>query len=152
MPISEVHELFRSIYVIHHSWSGIGSSFTPTRWKNNHYQVKLGDYKEILKNTHIRMEDYLNTIETFDGPNVLFYLDPPYHIALEKKYYEHDNQMTLEILAQTLKNIQGMFCLSLDITPKTTELFKDFVCHKINFNYKTTSDKGTRGEYLITNY
>ena len=114
--------------------------------------VKLGDYKETLKHSSIRMEDYLVTIKTFDGPNTFFYLDPPYQIGLEKKYYEHDNQMTLETLAETLKGLKGMFCLSLDITPTTTELFKDFVCHKINFNYNTSSNKGTRAEYLITNY
>jgi DNA adenine methylase len=144
--------LFRSIYVIHNSWSGIGTSFTPNRRRNPIYKVKLGDYKNILTPTHIWKKDYVQILKMYDSPDTFFYLDPPYDIALEKNYYEYDNNMTLETLKETLESLEGMFCLSLDITPKTTVLFKNFKCHKIDFNYKTTTNKDSREEYLITNY
>lgn len=146
--------LFRSIYVIHNSWSGIGTSFTANRRGNPLYVVELADYKDLLKNTHIYQEDYVKIIKYYDNPDTFFYLDPPYDIALEKKYYEYDNNMTLETLATTLKGLKGKFCLSLDITPKTTELFRDFICHKIDFNYRCQAKSGwkVKEEYLITNY
>jgi len=152
--INPMELLFRSIYVIIHSWSGMGEAISKNRRVMRPYLVKLSNYKDILTPTHIYKEDYIHIIKKYDSPNTFFYLDPPYDIALKKDYYKYDNKMTLETLKETLQNIKGMFCLSLDITPKTTELFKDFICHKINFNYQAsgTHRMKPKEEYLITNY
>jgi len=142
--------LYRSLYVIIHSWSGRGSPFSQNRRRSPRFKRILSDYKDILKTTHIYQEDYLKIIKYYDTPDTFFYLDPPYDVALKNNYYEYDNEMTLEVLSETLKGLKGKFCLSLDITPKTTELFKDFVCYTMNFTYRCS--KSNKDEYLITNY
>ena len=94
-----LEKIYQSLYFIRHSWSGLGQSFTPTRWKNNEtYKIKLGDYKEKLTNTIISKQDYKAVIERFDSPNTLFYLDPPYEIAITKKYYEYQKDLISKAL------------------------------------------------------
>ena len=148
-----LEKIYQSLYFIRHSWSGLGQSFTPTRWKNNEtYKIKLGDYKEKLTNTIISKQDYKAVIERFDSPNTLFYLDPPYEIAITKKYYEYQNGFNMTEMRDILKNITGKFVLSIDITDETTELFKEFNCQTLDFNYQTRKNNKKVKEYLIKNF
>ena len=50
-------KIYQSLYFIRHSWSGLGQSFTPSRWKNNEtYKMVLGNYCEKLTNTIVSNE------------------------------------------------------------------------------------------------
>jgi len=148
-----LEKIYQSLYFIRHSWSGLGQSFTPSRWKNNEtYKIKLGDYKEKLTNTIILKKDYKEVIAEFDSKETLFYLDPPYEIAVKKNYYEHQNGFNMTEMRDILKNIKGKFVLSLDITDEITELFKDFNCLTLKFNYQTRKKNKEVIEYLIKNF
>jgi DNA adenine methylase len=151
--LSPCERVFRSLYTIHHSWSGIGISYTSNRFKDGWtYTKKLSDYKEKMEDVIVRQQDYTEIIKEFDGPHTLFYLDPPYEIALKKSYYKYDNSMTLVCLRDILRKVQGKFVLSLDITEQTTELFKDFHVLEVPFKYASSKTKELKFEYIITNF
>jgi DNA adenine methylase len=151
--LSPCERVFRSLYTIHHSWSGMGTSYAPRRWGEGWvYKRKLSQYKKKMEGVIVRQQDYTEIIKEFDGPDTLFYLDPPYDIALKKSYYEYDNSMTLESLRDILKTVQGKFVLSLDITEQTTELFKDFHVLEVPFRYASSKTKDLKFEYIITNF
>jgi DNA adenine methylase len=151
--LSPCERMFRSLYITSHSWSGIGTSFTSNRYKEGWtYNKKLSDYEEKMEGVIVRQQDYTEIIREFDGPDTLFYLDPPYDIALKKSYYEYDNSMTLEHLRDILRTVQGKFVLSLDITDQTTELFKEFNILQIPFKYASSKTKKIKYEYIITNF
>ena len=149
-----ITSLYESLYVLRHSWSGLGTSFTSNRWKNDNYTVKLGDYIDLMKETLVFKKDYKDIIREFDSPESFFYLDPPYEIALTKNYYEYQTGLSLEELRDSLRNIQGKFLLSLDITPDITELFKEFTIERIEFKYSCNAKSKSKEttEYLIKNY
>lgn len=146
--------LYKSLYVIRHSWNGIGSNFTPNRFStnNNGYKIKVSNYNDILKNSEIYQSDYKDIIKLYDSEDTLFYLDPPYDVALKKKYYEYQSGVNFIEMRDILKNIKGKFVLSLDITDCITELFKDFNCNIIKFTYGTRKLNKQVDEYLITNF
>tara|TARA_R100000654_G_scaffold10274_2_gene22981 strand:+ start:2441 stop:3172 length:732 start_codon:yes stop_codon:yes gene_type:complete len=145
-------DLYKSIYIIYHSWSGLGSNFTATRWGDNYnYKRVLSDYIEKFKNTEIHKKDYLDIIDKYDSEDTLFYLDPPYDVALKKNYYEYQGGINFIEMRDKLKNIKGKFFLSLDITPLTTEIFKEFNLNEIIFKYDTRKHNKIVKEYLITN-
>ena len=146
-------KIYQSLYFIRHSWSGLGQSFTPSRWKNNEtYKIQLGNYKEKLTNTIVSKRDYREVINEYDSEDTLFYLDPPYEVAVKKDYYEHKNGFNMIELRDTLKHIRGKFVLSLDITDEITELFKDFNCKTLQFNYQTRKRNKDVKEYIIKNF
>ena len=151
--VSQVDKIFQSLYFIRHSWSGLGKSYTPSRWKNNeNYKIVLSEYREYLENSIILKEDYKEVIKRFDCEDTLFYLDPPYEVAIKKNYYEHSNRFDLTEFIDILKTIKGKFVLSIDITELTTELFTDFICEEIDFNYATRKKDKDVKEYIIKNF
>jgi len=144
--------LYESIYHLRNSWSGLGTSFTPNRFKNNEYLVKLSNYKDLMKDTIVLQKDYKEVIEFCDDPDAFFYLDPPYEVALKKNYYEYQTGFSLEEMRDLLRGMKGKFLLSLDVTPYITDLFKEFKMDTIEFKYCCSGKYKFKTEYLIKNY
>ena len=145
-------DLYKSLYVTHHSFNGMGNVFTTSRHTNHTYKKDLSIYSDILKNVIIEQYDYKDIINQYDSEDTLCYLAPPYDIALKKNYYEYQSGINFKEMVDILKNIKGKFVLSIDITPITTELFKDFNCIEITFNYNTRKKDKIVKEYIIKNY
>ena len=156
LPINQygVDSLYESLYHLRNSWSGLGTSFTPNRFKTNNYTVKICDYQELMKDTIVFQKDYKEVIEGCDDPDAFFYLDPPYEVALKKNYYEYQTGFSLMEMRDLLRQVKGKFLLSLDITPYITELFCEFNMETIEFKYscEPKSNWKSKTEYLIKNY
>lgn len=118
---------------------------------------KLEEYKKYLKNVTILNKDYKTVIDKFDSENSFFYLDPPYENS--KELYKHGS-FNFEELADKLKNIKGLFLLSINDSKNIRNLFKDFHIQPIKVKGKTGNFEnpklklgtGIRKELLITNY
>ena len=118
-------------------------------------------YKDKLKNTIIKSQDYRKLIKDYDTDKTFFYLDPPYENS--KGLYK-DYGMDYEEMAYILKNIKGKFALSINGSPYIKKTFKDFKIVKLELktsaNYNESSkSKGIgnsffkeREELLIMNY
>lgn len=103
----------------------VSGSPRPNRWSKLPEQVL--EVCERLRGVHIESDDALKVLARYDGPETLFYVDPPY--LPESRYsdlpaYHHDMAEAEHIaLAETLNAAQGMAVLSSYPSPLYDELF-----------------------------
>lgn len=136
-----------------------------------HFSGKLGGsqrpfsiyrIEETICEIHLRLENatiehlpYDTCISRYDGPDTLFYLDPPY-FGHEKDYGPGIfGREDFARLAALLKEIGGRFLLSINDTPEIRATFAGFTYLEVT----TTYTQGTRHghgkkarELLIANY
>ena len=58
-------DLYKSLYVTHHSFNGMGNVFTTSRHTNHTYKKDLSIYSDILKNVIIEQYDYKDIINQY---------------------------------------------------------------------------------------
>jgi len=106
-----------------------------------------------LKDTIILNKDYKDVIKKYDSVNTFFYLDPPYSMSEDAKYYDGQSIKITE-LYDIVKNIKGKFLISYDDDKATKELFKDFKIMRVKTSYTQTQHVDRRDVYeiLISNY
>lgn len=84
-----------------------------------------------LKAVQIECDNALNTIKRFDGPNTLFYVDPPYLPETRSTSNEYRHEMTeaqhIE-LADVLNAVQGMVILSGYKSELYSRMYGDWHC------------------------
>lgn len=72
---------------------------------------RVSKIRERMLSVNIECDDFQRVIERYDGPNTLFYCDPPY--VDKEHYYSVDFGIKdHQRLHSTLKQIQGKFVLS----------------------------------------
>ena len=107
----------------------------------------------FLKHTIILNKDYKEVIKKYDSPQSFFYLDPPYSMSEDYKYY--DNQyININELYELLKNIKGRFLFSYDDNKEAKELFKEFKIINVTTTYSQTQniEQRKKKEIVIKNY
>lgn len=136
-------EVARRFYVRSRQSFGAGEGEYSTGWRfqrNNRRGLSCVDEwnstdnlylaAKRLKSVQIECDTAINTIQRFDGPETLFYVDPPYmfdtRYSSEQRYaHEMSNQQHVE-LADCLKGVQGMVLLSGYDSPLYRELYSDW--------------------------
>jgi DNA adenine methylase len=110
-------------------------------------------YNTRLKDTIILNKDYKEVIKKYDSPNSFFYLDPPYSMSKDNKYYDNQS-IDINELYNILKNIKGKFLLSYDDDEYTRRLFKDFKIVDVMTTYSHTQhiENRIKKEILVMNY
>jgi DNA adenine methylase len=114
-------------------------------------KYKNTDYKDRLKDVKIANKDWKRLISKYDSKDTFFYLDPPYSMASDNKDYEN-NDVTIDELYDTLKNIKGKFLLSYDHNKEIKNKFKGFRVRTVKTTYKPMGAPINKKEYLISNY
>jgi DNA adenine methylase len=113
---------------------------------------------EIIEETHKRLArvqlenlPYEKILKRFDGPETLFYLDPPY---FGLKLYRHNlTTEDFEKMAERLTGLKAKFVLSLNDVPEVRRIFKQFKFRDIELFYTAQKKAGRRyKEVLITNF
>lgn len=161
--LTDLQRAARFLYVQRTSFGGkvAGRNFGVTKTGPARFDVtKLG---AVLEEVHSRLAsvvienlDYKAFIPRYDGPETLFYLDPPYY-GCEGDYNDTGALFAREEfahMAALLKDIKGRFILSLNDHPDVREIFKGFEIDAVAVKYTVGGgDKqGRFGEVLITNY
>lgn len=127
---------------------------TPGRFDVTKLEPLLAELHERLAGVVIEQLPYHELIRRYDGPDVLFYLDPPY-VGCEDDYGDGFTPADFERLAEQLAGIAGRFILSINDTPLAREVFGRFAIAEVETTYTiatATSGKGTRaGELIISN-
>lgn len=113
----------------------------------------LEDVHDRLAGVLIECLDYQDFISRYDGPNVLFYLDPPYY-GCESDYGAHlFNRDRFAAMAAQLACLQGKFLLSLNDHPAVREIFGAFHIRDVKTTYTIGQDGGKPvSEVIIANY
>ncbi|MBI5787939.1 MAG: DNA adenine methylase [Candidatus Schekmanbacteria bacterium] len=116
--------------------------------------------EEELSSAHLRLSrvyienlPYEKLIPRFDRTNTFFYLDPPY-FGCENYYGKNIFQREdFEKIRGILAGISGKFIMSINDTPETRELYKDFHIAEVSTIYQCTRNKRPKiTELLISNF
>jgi DNA adenine methylase len=141
LPEDPMERAIRWFYIMRGSFSGKLTSWRSGRKKNCARDYlgairRIKDFSERLQGVIIECLDFRECIRRYDGPDTLFYCDPPY-VGAPKDYYgltftEQDHRN----LAELLHNIQGKVVLSYAPHPLVYELYrgwrmesKEVPCH-----------------------
>jgi DNA adenine methylase len=170
--ISQLSELDRAIRFFYLNRTCFGGDMDNPRFgtsnsRRNRLCAATDDLDKVLSPAYQRLKDvtienldWLDCLKRYDSKptskekqNVLFYLDPPY---IEQYGYEHGfTSEDHETLADTLKNIDGKFILSINNHPLVFEFYKDlyYIDKELKCTLSNKSDRVTsRKELIITNF
>ncbi|HCA29218.1 MAG TPA: DNA methylase [Ruminococcaceae bacterium] len=115
----------------------------------------LSKVQDRLKRTVIENKDFESLIKTYDRPEALFYLDPPYH-GTEKHYNNPFSEKDHVRLNSALRNIKGNFILSYNDDDFVRSLYRDFkikaVSRQNNLAMRNKNASHKFQELLIQNY
>jgi len=84
----------------------------------------LSEYQEMLEDVTISHNDAFQVIDQYDSPETFFFIDPPYEKS--QKHYYSCQTFDYDQLAQTLRQIEGKFLLTLNQSPRILDLFSQF--------------------------
>ncbi len=118
---------------------------------------KAVDYlKEVsgrLNKVVIENHDFEQLIKTYDRPEALFYLDPPYYEA-EKYYPDRFNPEDHSRLRECLGNIKGKFVLSYNDCQQIRDLYEGYTLVEVERfdNLVAKSESRKYKELIIKNF
>lgn len=125
---------------------------TPGRFDVTKLEPMLGDLHERLAGVVVEQLPYADLIRRYDGPDVLFYLDPPYWGCEEDYGAGTFTRDDFARLANQLSDISGQFILSINATGGAREVFGRFAIEEVETTYTistATSGGGKRVKELI---
>lgn len=107
-----------------------------------------------LIQTNIECKDFRDLIPRYDRKHSLFFLDPPYYNI---PGYKHDfKPVDFDDLKNILQGIAGKFLMTINDTPETRAIFRDFHIQEVSLKYSTCTTKKARAkmrtELLISNF
>jgi len=156
--LTDLQRAARFLYVQRLAFGGkvVGRTFgvdrrTPGRFDVTKLEPMLADLHERLAGVVIEQLPYADVIRRYDGPETLFYLDPPY-VGCERDYGDGFGRSDFERLADQLANIEGCFILSINDTPAARDTFGRFRIAEVETTYTiatATAGKGKRAGELI---
>ena len=127
----------------------------PARFNLTTLKPMLEDLHSRLSGVIIECLDYAQFIPRYDGPNTLFYLDPPY-FGCENDYGKGlFSRADFEKMAEILSGIKGRFILSINDVQPIRETFANFRITPVRTTYtigSNTSGSNDRKELLAANY
>ena len=124
----------------------------PARFNLMTLEPMLEDLHSRLSGVVIECLDYAAFIDRYDGPETLFYLDPPYWGNEDDYGKGMFSQREFSAMAKQLKKIKGQFVMSINDVPEIRELFGAFEIQEVTTSYtigKTNESRGKRKELLI---
>ncbi len=158
--LTDLERAARFLYLQRMAFGGkiTGRSFgiateRPSRFDATKLVPMLEDVHDRLAGVVIERLDYKEFLTRYDGPNVLFYLDPPYY-GCESDYGAHlFNRGEFTVMAEMLAGLQGKFLLSLNDHPAVREIFAAFDIRTVDTTYTIGQDGAkTVSEVIIANY
>lgn len=154
--LTDLNRAARFLYLQRLSFGGkvAGRAFgvdrrAPGRFDVTKLEPVLADLHERLAGVVVEQLPYAELIRRYDGPDVLFYLDPPY-VGGEGDYgpglFERGDY---ERLAEQLAGIAGSFILSINDTPLSRDVFGRFAIEEVETTW-TISTASTGGGKRVT--
>lgn len=88
-------------------------------------------------------------LERYDGPAVLFYLDPPYHGSEDDYGAGVFPPSEFERMAAQLAGLKGRFLLSINDTPEIRRIFAAFPMEEVRLRYTIGRSAATEAAELL---
>lgn len=122
----------------------------PARFNLTTLEPMLEDLHTRLSGVVIECLDWSELVERYDGPNALFYLDPPYW-GCENDYgkamFERSDYARM---ASQLAGIQGRFVMSINDVPEVREVFRAFTIESVATTYTVGEKARPAAELLVS--
>lgn len=109
-------------------------------------------WSDRLRRVYLESDDALRVIERYDGPDTLFYIDPPYLVSTRRTSHGYAFDLSEQDhrdLAAVLHSIQGMAMVSGYASSLYDELYRDW--HMVS-REALTDKAGHVREYLWMNF
>ena len=150
-------------FIVNNSFNSmLGSAFSKDSNKNYNVNVEeeLRISRNKLQNVTIENFDFKDLVDRYEPREEDFwYLDPPYVVAENKRYYRNtfndESHIALKDCVDKIHKSGGNFMISYDDEVKIRELYKDYNIKTIDTKYAGTSPekrKETKKELVIVNY
>lgn len=156
--LTDLNRAARFLYLQRLSFGGkvSGRNFgvdrrSPGRFDVTKLEPVLADLNERLAGVVIEQLPYAEVIRRYDGPETLFYLDPPYW-GCERDYGEGFERADFVRLAELLEKLKGRFILSINDTAGAREVFGRFDIQEVETTWTISTaaiGRGTRVTELI---
>lgn len=116
-------------------------------------KIYLSEVSKRLNKVIIEHESYERIIKTYDRPDALLYLDPPYYEA-EKYYPDRFNPEDHEQLCEILGHIAGKFVLSYNDCEVVRRLYEGYNIIPVERSDNLTTKSGGKKykELIIKNF
>lgn len=160
--LTDLERAARFLYLQRTAFGGkvVGRNFgvardRPSRFNLTTLEPMLDELHSRLARVVIERLDWPDFIARYDGPDTLFYLDPPY-LGCETDYGDNVfDRAAFAKMAEQLAQIRGRFVLSLNDTPEVRATFNDCPMASAVTTYGIAGPKGQgrakeRAELLIT--
>lgn len=157
--LTDIQRAARYYYLIRMGYRGKATSHSFSLHPSRPPSINLLRLEEELSQIHLRLsrvgvenQHYSRTLEQFDKPETLFYLDPPYFNC--EDYYGKGlfSRADFELLRNQLKVIKGKFILSLNNVPEVREIFKDFHIIETSVRWSLGKSSEMANEVIILNF
>lgn len=136
-------------------WRHAKTAHNPARSYRNACRW-IGEFAGRMNDVQIECRDFRKVIQTYDSPDTLFYIDPPY-VGREFRYKGGFTEQDHRDLAELLTRIQGKALISYYDDPLIDELYDGW--HRTHIDtviYAQVQDAGTERvkarELLLMNY
>jgi DNA adenine methylase len=122
-------------------------------------RFSLSRLEPILEAAHERLEavvfeclDWAELVTRYDGPETLFYLDPPYFGGENDYGKGMFDRSQYARMAAVLGQIRGAFILSINDLPEIRDIFAAFIIEPVKLKYSIgTAGATDASELIITN-
>lgn len=122
-PRGRIEKLHRFLYLRRFSYGGLRESFSANAvGKRSRSVDRVEKLAPRLRNVRIYNEDYAKVVRKYDGPNTVFYFDPPY-VGHNADLGESD--FDEERFFGVLKSIKGKFLLTYGVHGELPAMLKD---------------------------
>lgn len=153
--LTDIQRAARFFYVLKNSFGNNQKTFATS---GNGIGCSVDYLEQVqlrLRGVKIENRDFEPILKTYDRPDALFYLDPPY-LGTEKNYEGTFGWKDHLRLAANLKELKGRFVLSYNDDPRIRELYCDWCDIKATARRETLSGVGKNQsffkEIIIRNY
>ena len=119
-------------------------------------RFSLARLEPVLDAAHERLEgvvfetlDWSDLIRRYDGPDTLFYLDPPYFGGEDDYGKDMFGRDQFAKMADQLREIRGKFVLSINDRPEIRAWFAGYVMEEVRLKYTVAAGGATDAAELI---
>lgn len=150
--LTDIQRAARYYYLIRASYGANREHFSCSTKNLNLSLDRLPEIQKRLQRVVIENRDFEMLIKTYNRPDTLYYLDPPYFNA---ECYDGFSSEDHERLFRCIQTIRGRLILSYNNVPKIRELYKDYKIIEVERSNVLAHKKGYSSAYkelIIKNY
>lgn len=154
--LTDLERAARFLYLQRLAWGGKveGQNFgiareRPARFNLVRLEQDLADAHERLAPVVIERLPMADCIARYDGPEALFYVDPPYWGSEDDYGRGVWDRQDFAALAEQLRGIKGRFLLSINDVPEIRELFAWAEIEEVQTTYTVGRANGVKAAELL---